>query len=298
MKTTAVNDREARIALTHLLEPGDALLARHVQHQGATNVLGQLVDGTFEKWGEAEAALQDRFVNRDGQKELLLTVDPEIHVVVPGDAAWIKGLDDLLAPPLALFVKGDLDALIGWQDHPSVAFVGARAATSYGEHVTDELVKGVLSRHPHARIVSGMAYGIDGAAHRAALASGGKTIAFLAGGVDRPYPMGHGQLHEKIQANGAVISEVTPGTTPTRWRFLARNRLIAAASTATVVVEAGARSGSMNAAGHAAMLGRPHGAVPGPITSMTSVGCHRLIQDGAQLITSAADIEAMIGGRS
>jgi DNA processing protein len=128
-------------------------------------------------------------------------------------------------------------------------------------------------------IISGAAYGIDGMAHRAALASQGLTVAFLAGGVDRFYPSGHDSLLTRIVENGAVISELPCGSPPTKWRFLQRNRLIAAASVATIVLEAGWRSGSLNTAGHAATLGRPLGAVPGPVTSAASAGCHRLIRD-------------------
>ena len=140
-------------------------------------------------------------------------------------------------------------------------------------------------------IVSGAAYGIDGMAHRAALNAGGVTVAMLAGGVDRAYPAGHTELLARIAAHGVVASEVPCGSAPTKWRFLQRNRSISALAQATVVVEAGWRSGSLNTAGHAAALGRPLGAVPGPITSTTSTGCHLLIQAGiARLITSADDL--------
>ncbi len=143
---------------------------------------------------------------------------------------------------------------------------------------------------------SGGAYGIDGTAHRAALRAGGRTAAVLAGGVDRPYPSGHAQLFERIVASGALVSEVPCGTAPTKWRFLARNRVISALARATVVVEAGGRSGSLNTAGHAAELGRPLGAVPGPITSTTSAGCHRLLRDyDARCITSVADVRELLG---
>jgi DNA processing protein len=138
-------------------------------------------------------------------------------------------------------------------------------------------------------IVSGAAYGIDGMAHRAALASKGVTAAFLAGGVDRFYPSGHDALLSRIVESGAVLSEVPCGTAPTKWRFLQRNRLIAAASRATIVLEAGWRSGSLNTAGHAAALGRPLGAVPGPVTSAASAGCHRLIRDYDAVCVTNAD---------
>ncbi|MDF2576486.1 MAG: dprA, partial [Agromyces sp.] len=162
-------------------------------------------------------------------------------------------------------------------DGRSIALVGARAATGYGEHVTMEASAGLVDRG--FAIVSGGAYGIDGMAHRAALASRGVTVAFLAGGVDRFYPLGHEALLARIADTGAVVSELPCGSAPTKWRFLQRNRLIAAAADATVVLEAGMRSGSLNTAGHAAALGRPLGAVPGPVTSPASAGCHRLLRE-------------------
>ncbi|TFC50871.1 hypothetical protein E3O47_07645 [Cryobacterium sp. TMT2-17-1] len=141
-------------------------------------------------------------------------------------------------------------------------------------------------------------YGIDGMAHRAALASSGLTVAFLAGGVDRYYPSGHDALLSRIATMGAIISELPCGAAPTKWRFLQRNRLIAAASAATVVLEAGWRSGSLNTAGHAAALGRPLGAVPGPVTSPTSAGCHRLIREyDAVCVSTAAEMAELVGER-
>ena len=182
-------------------------------------------------------------------------------------------------------MRGRPDAL-DWSV-PTIALVGARAATGYGEHVAMEASAGLVDRG--FAIVSGGAYGIDGMAHRAALASDGTTIAFLAGGVDRFYPLGHESLLTRIAQTGAVVSELPCGAAPTKWRFLQRNRLIAAASQATVVLEAGIRSGSLNTAGHAAALGRPLGAVPGPVTSPASAGCHRLLREFDAMCVVDAD---------
>jgi DNA processing protein len=207
---------------------------------------------------------------------------------VPGDDVWPSGFEGL-GPhaPLALWLRGNPSTL-GTLDR-SIALVGARAATGYGEHVTMEASAGLVDRG--YTIVSGAAYGIDGMAHRAALASSGQTVAFLAGGVDRFYPSGHDALLTRIVAEGAVISELPCGSPPTKWRFLQRNRLIAASSLATIVLEAGWRSGSLNTAGHASSLGRPLGAVPGPVTSAASAGCHRLIREfTAQLVTNADEM--------
>jgi len=207
-------------------------------------------------------------------------------LLVPGDPDWPVGVDELgMHAPLALWARGDR-TLLGRLEH-SVAIVGARAATGYGEHVTVEASSGLVDRG--FTIISGAAYGIDGIAHRAALASSGATVAFLAGGVDRFYPAGHEALLTRIVERGVVVSEVPPGTAPTRWRFLQRNRLIAAASQATVVVEAGWRSGSLNTAHHAESLGRPVGAVPGPVTSAASAGCHKLLRETPAICVTTAD---------
>ena len=177
----------------------------------------------------------------------------------------------------------------------SVAVVGARACTDYGRHVTGEIASGLAARG--FTVVSGGAYGIDAAAHRAAVVSGAPTVAFLAGGVDRLYPVGNTELLRAVMADGgAVVSEVPPGSVPSRVRFLLRNRLIAAFSGATVVVEAAWRSGSLSTAVRAAELSRPVGAVPGPVTSMASTGCHRLLRDGAAVCVTDADEVAELAG--
>lgn len=168
-----------------------------------------------------------------------------------------------------------------------------RAATAYGEHVAAELAAGLVERD--VTVVSGGAYGIDGSAHRAALACEGLTIAIVAGGIDNPYPAGHSALFHRIRQEGLLISEYPPGTAPGRLRFLTRNRLVAALSGATVVVEAGIRSGAANTAGWAKALGRSVCAVPGPVTSASSVGCHALLRDGARLVARAEEIVELVG---
>jgi DNA processing protein len=144
-------------------------------------------------------------------------------------------------------------------------------------------------------VVSGGAYGIDGAAHRATLAADGLTVAVLAGGIDVPYPAGHTALLRRIADDGLIVSEYPPGVRPARYRFLTRNRLVAALSGATVVVEAGLRSGAANTAAWARALGRPVCAVPGPVTSSASVGCHVLVRGGAELVTRAAEVVELVG---
>ncbi|MBZ4486138.1 DNA-processing protein DprA [Microbacterium sp. cx-55] len=301
----ARRDRAARVWWSCIIEPGDrvggALLRARgaaaaeeiVRHRPDPRDLA-VIAGVSP--AEARAALA-RWQPRVAANAMPDAVDRarrnRVQVIVPGDASWPSLLHDLgdHAPP-CLWVRGDAARLA--LDAPSVALVGARAATSYGEHVANELAAGVAQSG--IAVVSGAAYGIDGAAHRAALAVGGVTFAYLAGGCDRPYPAGHTDLIERIAASGAVISEVPCGAAPTKWRFLQRNRLIAAASDATIVVEAGIRSGSLNTAGHAAALGRPLGAVPGPVTSAASAGTHRLLREfDAVCITGPPDARELVG---
>jgi len=199
-----------------------------------------------------------------------------------------------LIPPLALWVRGSAPlATIGFR---SVAVVGSRAATAYGEHVASEFSYGLAQRG--VAVVSGGAYGIDAAAHRGALAAGGTSVLVSAGGLDRPYPSGHRHLYDRTAEQGLLVSERPPGSAPHRQRFLSRNRLIAALGAATLVVEAARRSGALNSAGYARDLGRPVLAVPGPVSSAMSAGCHRLIQrdeDPARLVTSVAEVLAYCG---
>jgi len=189
--------------------------------------------------------------------------------------------------PLLLWCLGD-PAALGGVGH-SVAMVGTRAATGYGTHMATELAAGIATRD--WSVVSGGAYGIDSAVHRAALAAQGRTVSVMAGGLNSFYPAGNGELLAHVARDGAVIAEVPFGTPPTAFRFLSRNRVIAAMTNATVVIEAGVRSGSINTANHCAELGRPIGAVPGPVTSPASAGCHLILRERpSMLVTSADDV--------
>jgi DNA processing protein len=194
-------------------------------------------------------------------------------------------------PPMVLWAVGPgrLDEVAD----RAAAIVGTRASTAYGEHVAGDLAEGLAGRD--VAVVSGGAYGIDGTAHRAALAADGLTVAILASGVDVPYPAGHSALLHRIREEGLVVSEYPPGVRPARHRFLTRNRLVAALAGATVVVEAGARSGAANTAAWARTLGRAVCAVPGPITSSASVGCHAMLRDGANVVTRAEDVVELVG---
>jgi len=303
-------DTFARSTWLVLAEPGDRLAGAIVGALGAAAALQLLVDrvprddiivrlheaGVDESdLGDLQAGLDrwlPRFSAPVAKRALSQAARFGLQLVTPSSPHWPAGVDDL-GPhgPIALWLRGNTDALDAL-DH-SIALVGARAATGYGEHITMEASAGLVDRG--FAIVSGAAYGIDGMAHRAALASRGTTIAFLAGGLDRFYPSGHDALLTRIVEAGAVLSEVPCGTPPTKWRFLQRNRLIAAASQATVVLEAGYRSGSLNTASHALTMGRPVGVVPGPVTSAASAGCHKLIREGhVTLVTNPDEMAQLI----
>ncbi|WP_410585437.1 DNA-processing protein DprA [Amycolatopsis sp. lyj-108] len=201
-------------------------------------------------------------------------------------AAQHKSISGMV-PPLALWVRGParLDEAV----HRAIAIVGARAATEYGEHNAAELGYHLASRG--ITVFSGAAYGIDGAAHRGALSADGPTVAVLPCGIDVAYPAQHATLLHSIARTGALISEYSPGTLPARHRFLVRNRILAALTCATVVVEAGRRSSARNTASTAGALGKVVMAMPGPVSSVTSAGCHALIREGeATLVTSVDEI--------
>jgi DNA processing protein len=224
------------------------------------------------------------------------------RLITADDAEWpllafasFRGAADRVRPqahePMVLWAAGSarLDDIA----ERAAAIVGTRAATAYGEHVAADLAAGLAGRD--AAVVSGGAFGIDGVAHRAALAADGLTVAVLAGGIDVPYPVAHASLLRRIRDSGLVVTEYPPGERPARHRFLTRNRLVAALAGATVVVEAGARSGAANTAAWARALGRNVCAVPGPVTSSASVGCHALLRDGAHVITRTEDVVELIG---
>jgi DNA processing protein len=211
-----------------------------------------------------------------------------IRLICPGDPEWPGQLADLgPEQPYALWLRGTAD--LRFNCLRSVAVVGSRAATAYGSYVAAEFAASVAARG--WAVVSGGAFGVDASAHRGALGADGVTVAVLACGVDVPYPVGHTELFEAVAAQGVIVSEWPPGRTVSRLRFLVRNRVIAALATGTLVVEAGERSGAVNTARHARDLGRRLMAVPGPVTSDQSAGCHHIIRDwDGMLVTSAADI--------
>jgi len=288
------DERTARMVLSMLVEPDDAVTGRLLGELGVLELF-RLAEGEDSVPGLSTVDAQvwrAQFRRSDArtlEQNLVGAERAGIGTLVPGDIEWPSALDDLGdRRPYVLWTRGTTSFLTRPLDD-LVTITGARASTSYGEHVAGQLASDLASAE--RIIVAGGAYGIEGAAHRAALASGGDTIAVVANGVDRPYPMGHRELLERVADLGLMVSEVPPGAVPTRHRFIARTRLMAALSAAAVVVEAGARSGSMKVAQFAHDLGRNVRAVPGPVTSATSVGPHRLVREGnATLVTCAEDV--------
>lgn len=287
-----VIDTYARLCWSVLSEPGDGSAGDLISRFGAAGALQIALSDADDEWAAARARWKPREDAGAVGRSLDAGRRSGATLLVPSDSRWPGRLDDLGAhAPHVLWLRGDPAPL---RDAPTVAIVGARAATPYGEAVAAELAAELAASG--VVVVSGAAYGIDGAAHRAALSADGRTVAFLAGGVDRAYPRGHEGLLSSIATTGAVVSETPCGAAPTKWRFLSRNRLIAGLADVVVVVEAGHRSGSLNTAAHGAQLGRALGAVPGPVTSAASAGSHRVLRefDGV-CITSAADVRELLG---
>jgi DNA processing protein len=297
--TGLADERRARVALSFLADPGDPVLGAALR----TRTAGHLLAATTGADSSGSAVLledDDQVLGRAMQKwrsrvgllpsvaQLAAWQDGGLRLVLPEDPEWPTQLDDLGdARPLLLWARGTAD--LRYACVSSAAVVGARAATGYGKHVALEMAAGLVERD--LSIVSGGAYGVDASAHRGALAADGLTVAVLAGGLRYCYPRGHADLFAGIAAQGVLVSECPPDQAPTRPGFLVRNRLIAALSRGTVVVEAALRSGALNTARHARELGRPVMAVPGPVTSEQSAGCHELIREyGAMCVTSAADV--------
>jgi DNA processing protein len=281
-------ERWARAAWSRIAEPEDVVAADLIARHGPVEAIRRI--------GRGDEPKTERFMPRldvlDVERDLQIGERFAARVVCPGDEEWPTGLDDIERPPYCLWVRGPVD--LGEACRRSAAVVGARSATAYGEAVAADLAAGLGQRR--FTVVSGAAFGIDAAAHRGALAVEATTVAVLASGVERPYPAAHAALIARIAETGAVVSEVAPGSAPTKWRFLRRNRLIASMSRGTVVVEAGLRSGSLNTARSAERYSRVVAAVPGPVTSMMSSGCHQAIRDGlAVLVTDAAEAAEVIG---
>lgn len=280
-------ERLARASLSRLVEPRDPAIATLLARVGPLETLDRIVRGHGSL-----ARFRPRLATLEVQRDLEIGARIGARVVIPGDGEWPESLDELPIPPWCLWVRGERPLAPVLRQ--AVAVVGSRMCTAYGETFASDLAA-TLARRDWT-VVSGAAFGIDAAAHRGALAVDGATLAVLANGVDRAYPAANRLLIERVVEAGGVVSEVPPGSAPMKRRFLHRNRIIAAVAAGVVIVEADLRSGSLNTASHANGLARPVAAVPGPVTSMTSAGCHRLIRDGeATLVTDAAEVLELVG---
>lgn len=270
-------DRQARIMLTLASEPGDRSVGMQVRRWGAVQ--------TWQRMKEESAAARN-LPNTAADDQLRRARAFGARCVIPGDDQWPSQLDDLQeAAPLLLWVRGlEVRAPL----LRSVAIVGARACSRYGRDQAELLATDMALRG--WTVVSGGAFGIDAAAHHGALVVGGTTVVISAAGIDQVYPRAHDDLFLRVETSGAVISEYPLGSPPLKHRFLARNRIIAALTRGTVIVEAAQRSGARGTASAAAALNRHVMAFPGPVTSDLSTGCHRLIRDGeAVLVTHAGE---------
>ena len=282
-----MKERAQRLALFSAIEGGAAFWSREISERGAQAVYERIRSNGYDSI--KHAALVEKVKSFESPAAFQAIEKNGSRFIIPGDSEWPLRLDELECPPIGLIVKGNLEIL----SNPSLAIVGTRNPTPYGTRIAGDFAAGFVDREWD--IVSGGAYGIDSSAHRGALVAEGRTIAVIASGIDLQYPSGNTRLFEEICENGAIVTEVMPGVPALPHRFLTRNRIIAALSQATLVVEAAFRSGSLRTARDAAELMRPVMAIPGPINSPSSEGCHRLIGErAAELVTSVADAIELI----
>jgi len=273
---------EARARLFDAIEGGSPFWSRQITEFGAGAVAEKIDGGGYDRVKYDRVITRMRSISAEQLLEIIGATGSQF--IYPATHEWPASLEDLVCPPIALIVRGDVSLLKSSQ----LAIVGTRNPTHYGVRVAQDFAAGFVDRN--WVITSGGAYGIDAAAHKGALIAEGSTIAVLAAGIDINYPAGHARLFSEILESGAIVTEVMPGVNAIPSRFLTRNRIIAALSNATLVVEAAFRSGSLRTARDAAELLRPVMAIPGPINSPTSEGCHRLIGErAAEIVTSVGD---------
>ncbi len=286
------SDERDHLALLSLFEGGNEYWSSEYLHYGADELLERISKGIYADYKKNGYKLASSLSNIDRDALLEQVAEAEAFLLTRGDPDWPSRLDDLKAPPIALIGRGTRGALGNLER--SLSIVGTRNPTEYGVRVSGDFAAGAVDRG--WTVISGGAYGIDSAAHRGAIIAEGQTIAILGGGVNSVFPSGNERLFREIVENGLLLSEVLPNVHAVPARFLIRNRLIAAISRATVVIEAAFRSGSLRTAREAAEIFRPVLAVPGPITSPTSDGCHRLIGERtAEIVTSIADFMELVG---
>ncbi|MEJ0014681.1 MAG: DNA-processing protein DprA [Actinomycetota bacterium] len=282
----------AHLSLLALFEGGNEYWSCEYLNYGAQTLLDRICAGEYLDYKKSGEKLTKaaREINIDLIENHM--VHSQAFLISRHDPDWPAGLDDLKAPPIALIGRGERTALLSVRE--SLSIVGTRNPSEYGLRVAGDFAAGAVDRE--WSIISGGAFGIDSAAHKGAIAAEGQTIAILGGGVNSIFPSGNDRLFSEIMHNGLLLSEVLPNVHAIPARFLIRNRLIAAISRATVVVEAAFRSGSLRTARDAAEIFRPVMAVPGSINSPTSDGCHRLIGERtAEIVTSIADCMELVG---
>mgnify|MGYP000001607683 FL=1 len=294
---TDFNEVKARITWNAIIEPGDRSAGQLIAEHGSIGALDAFLNRTdfgpeylsaYERWNP-------RYHSELANERIALAKKHDLKLLVPTDELWPAALRDLEAhEPILFWYRGDPAHFRRLEK--SIGVVGSRNSSHYGQRVTSDLATVLVDEN--AAVVSGGALGIDSVAHRTTLALGGVTAAFMAGSLDLPYPAANYSLFDQIAHTGLLLSEMSPGSNPTRWRFLQRNRLIAAVTNALVVTEAGLRSGSINTVNHATELERPIFAVPGPITSPSSAGCNRLIRDQmANLLVEVSDLPLELNWR-
>jgi DNA protecting protein DprA len=282
----------AHLLLLALFEGGNEYWSNQYKEYGAQELLSRLKDGRYADYKRSGIRLASSLADLEPLKLVEQMQAADAFLLTRMDLDWPSTLDDLKAPPIALICRGARSALS--ELGRSISIVGTRNPTDYGVRIAGDFAAGAVDRG--WSVVSGGAFGIDSAAHRGAILAEGQTIAILASGVSAVFPSGNDRLFREIIENGLLISEVLPTVHAIPARFLIRNRIIAAISRATVVVEAAFRSGSLRTARDAAEIFRPVMAVPGPINSPTSDGCHRLIGErSAEIVTSLADLMELVG---
>jgi DNA processing protein len=286
-----LSETDARLVLFSTIEPADNFWSLEISNSNALNVIERILSGKYYLKQKNILDLQHAVLKVDLSQIKDELIDSGAIFITPVDSDWPVVLNDLNSPPIGLVIKGKRNVLNDLDK--SISIVGSRKPTSYGHQVAKTLAMQAATRD--LVVVSGGAYGIDTAAHIGALAAGGKTICVLAGGVNRLYPNDNKKLFDHISTSGLLISEVMPNVASKPYRFLIRNRLIAALSKATVVVEAEFVSGSIRTARDAAEIFRPVFAIPGEVTSALSEGCHRLIAERiADIATNLDEILEII----
>jgi DNA processing protein len=280
-----ISEARARLILFSIIQPADLFWSYEINQRGGLSVYHRIISGNYYLKQQEILKLQQQIMQRQ-VKDLELEISNAGGVfITPEDNDWPISLADLATPPIGLVIAGDRSVLLKLDK--SISIVGSRQPTNYGLQLSHSLAS--QASLAQLVVVSGGAYGIDTAAHQGALSAGGLSIAVLAGGINRLYPLENQKLFKDITKSGLLISEVMPNTESKPYRFLIRNRLIAALSRSTVVVEAKFISGSIRTARDAAEIFRPVFAIPGPVTSPLSEGCHRLIAERVADIATSLD---------